>query len=151
MKSFACESDRAELLTRLKTVRENSRRQWGVMTPHQMVCHLGDAFLMMLGERWASDATGLVQRTLIKWIALYAPIHWPAGIPTLPEVDQMVGGTKPEEFLADLAKVEALMARAASAVDCATRTHPIFGRMSQAAWMRWAYLHTDHHLRQFGA
>jgi hypothetical protein len=30
-------------------------------------------------------------------------------------------------------------------------THPIFGRMSEAAWMRWAYLHTDHHLRQFGA
>ena len=29
--------------------------------------------------------------------------------------------------------------------------HPIFGRMSQRAWLRWAYLHMDHHLRQFGA
>jgi hypothetical protein len=26
----------------------------------------------------------------------------------------------------------------------------VFGRMSQAAWLRWAYLHMDHHLRQFG-
>jgi hypothetical protein len=28
--------------------------------------------------------------------------------------------------------------------------HPIFGPMSAAAWMRWGYLHADHHLRQFG-
>ena len=28
--------------------------------------------------------------------------------------------------------------------------HPIFGRMSERTWLRWAYLHTDHHLRQFG-
>lgn len=151
MKSFAREDDRAELLARLKTVREDAQRQWGVMTAHQMVCHLGDAFLMMTGERRASDATGLLQRTLIKWIALYGPLHWPAGIPTRPEVDQMAGGTRPEQFIADVARVETLMQRAASAADCDARPHPIFGRMSEAAWMRWAYLHTDHHLRQFGA
>jgi hypothetical protein len=28
--------------------------------------------------------------------------------------------------------------------------HPIFGPMSEAAWLRWGYLHADHHLRQFG-
>jgi hypothetical protein len=31
------------------------------------------------------------------------------------------------------------------------RVHPIFGRMSEAAWLRWGWLHADHHLRQFGA
>ena len=66
MKSFAREEDRAELLARLRAVREDSRRRWGVMTAHQMVCHLGDAFLMMIGERRASDATGLLQRTLMQ-------------------------------------------------------------------------------------
>jgi hypothetical protein len=151
MKSFACEQDRAELLARLKNLREDSARRWGVMTAHQMVCHLGDAFLMMIGERRASDATGALQRTLIKWIALYAPLPWPAGIPTRPEVDQMVGGTRPGQFLDDVARIEALMQRAAGATDCETRPHPIFGRLSERAWMRWAYLHTDHHLRQFGA
>ena len=149
MKSFARESDRAELLARLKAVRDDSQPRWGVMTAHQMVCHLGDAFLMMIGERRASDATGLLQRTLIKWIALYAPVHWPTGILTRPELDQTAGGTKPREFLADVARVEALMRRAASAAGCETRPHPIFGGMSESAWMRWAYLHMDHHLRQF--
>ena len=30
------------------------------------------------------------------------------------------------------------------------KMHPIFGHVSEAAWLRWAYLHMDHHLRQFG-
>jgi hypothetical protein len=29
--------------------------------------------------------------------------------------------------------------------------HPIFGAMTRRAWMRWGYLHVDHHLRQFSA
>ena len=28
--------------------------------------------------------------------------------------------------------------------------HPFFGAMSSSAWLRWGYLHMDHHLRQFG-
>jgi hypothetical protein len=29
-------------------------------------------------------------------------------------------------------------------------THPFFGPMSREDWLRWGYLHADHHLRQFG-
>jgi hypothetical protein len=28
--------------------------------------------------------------------------------------------------------------------------HPLFDAMSERDWMRWGYLHVDHHLRQFG-
>jgi hypothetical protein len=28
--------------------------------------------------------------------------------------------------------------------------HPIFGELTEREWMRWGYLHTDHHFRQFG-
>jgi hypothetical protein len=30
------------------------------------------------------------------------------------------------------------------------REHPFLGKLSRAEWLRWAYLHMDHHLRQFG-
>jgi hypothetical protein len=30
------------------------------------------------------------------------------------------------------------------------RPHPMFKKMSEGQWMRWGYLHMDHHLRQFG-
>jgi hypothetical protein len=29
--------------------------------------------------------------------------------------------------------------------------HAMFGQLSTSEWMRHAYLHLDHHLRQFGA
>ena len=27
--------------------------------------------------------------------------------------------------------------------------HPAFGAMSAREWLRWGWLHADHHLRQF--
>jgi uncharacterized protein DUF1569 len=151
MKTIARPRDKAEIIRRLNTVRPDCARRWGKMSAHQMVCHLSDAFRLVTRQKDASPATGFVQATLIKWIALYVPMRWPAGVPTRPEMDQEVGGTKPGDFAADLAEVAALLeAIAAPATDCQWPAHPIFGRMSEAEWMRWAYLHVDHHLRQFG-
>lgn len=117
-----------------------------------MVCHLSDSCRMATGQKPVSDSTGWRQRTVVKWIALYLPLRWPAGILTRPEIDQQLAGTRPVDFATDLAELEALLELVT------TRekgfdwpVHPIFGRMSQAAWLRWAYLHMDHHLRQFGA
>ena len=151
MKTLARVADRDELLRRLRTVRADSRRRWGKMTAHQMVRHLADACRMVVGEVIVSDASGFAQRTVIKWIALYTPFKWPPGIPTRPEIDQQIVSMGAADFATDLAQtielVEALAARAGTGV---WPTHPIFGRMSEAAWMRWGYLHVDHHLRQFG-
>lgn len=121
------------------------------MTAHQMVCHLCDAARMAIGTKSVSRSTGRFDRTLIKWVALYAPLSWPPGILTRPEVDQKAGGTAPADFAADVEELVALTERMAASED-ATRgnPHPIFGAMSRTAWMRWAYLHMDHHLRQFG-
>jgi len=152
MKSAARPCDRDELLGRLKQLTSDSARRWGRMSAPQMVCHLIDAFHMMAGDKPVSDVSTAFSRTVIKCIALYAPWRWPRGIQTVPEVDQESGGRKPIGFAADLAEAAALLAGAANnTAGLDGRTHPIFGPMSEAAGMRWAYLHTDHHLRQFGA
>ena len=119
------------------------------MSAHQMICHLADALFVANGETTATSATGLFQRTVIKWIALYAPFRWPPGIPTPVEIDQEVGGTRPQDFTSDVARVESLLRRFADA-SATCGEHPVFGRMSTKAWLRWGYLHADHHLRQFG-
>ena len=151
MKTMARPRDKAEIVRRLKMVRPDCRRKWGRMSAHQMVCHLSDSFRMVTRQKPTSPATGVLQSTLIKWIALYAPLPWPAGVPTRPEVDQEVGGTSPGDFAADLAELELLLETVTTPVnDFRWPAHPIFGPMSEAAWLRWAYLHTDHHLRQFG-
>ena len=79
-------------------------------------------------------------------------LPWLPGILTRPEIDQRVGGTKPGEFAADVAELEAIVARVVGGQGTFDgRMHPIFGALSETAWMRWGYLHMDHHLRQFGA
>ena len=140
-----------ELLDRLGRLRPDSVAQWGRMSAHQMICHLCDSARMAIGERDVSAATGLYQRTLLKWIALYAPLPWPPGIVTRPEVDQVAGGTKPGQFAMDVEMLRVLTARLIEQeAGLAGRAHPIFGPLSRRAWMRWAFLHMDHHLRQFG-
>ena len=93
----------------LKRVRPESVRRWGRMSAHQMVCHLSDSLRMGMGEKPVSDATGLLQRTIVKWIAVWAPLPWPAGILTRPEIDQELAGTRPVDFATDLARLEALL------------------------------------------
>ena len=152
MKTLADAQDKAELLTRLQKVGPDSRRRWGRMSPHQMVCHLSDSFRAVMGLRPTSPADNIFYRTIVKWIALYSNMEWPKGVPTRPEVDQEVAGTKPVEFQKDMADLEVLVTRfAAVERDFEWGRHPLFGRMTEREWRRWGYLHVDHHLRQFGA
>ncbi len=151
MKSFLNQADKKEILERLNNLGPDSQRQWGRMTPHQMICHLSDSFKSGLGEKANSSVSNLLTRTVVKWIALYAPMPWPHGVKTMPEMDQEIGGTPPDDFERDQRHLLTLIERfTALAQDVKFYPHPYFGDMSKAQWMRWGYLHCDHHLRQFG-
>ena len=66
--------------------------------------------------------------------------------------DQAIGGTPPSAFASDKALLESLFVQFATDLTSLDgRQHPIFGPMSRADWLRWAYLHMDHHLRQFSS
>ncbi len=152
MKTLARPRDKAEILGRLRTVGPDTAPRWGRMSAHQMVCHLADWSRLALGQKAVSPATGVMQRTFLKVVVLYVPLPWPHGIRTSPEVDQERGGTRPVDFAADVAQAEALLERVTAPTrNLDRRSHPVFGPMSDAAWLRLGYLHSDHHLRQFGA
>lgn len=150
MKALSTPADLEEILTRLRTVRPDSVRRWGTMSAPEMIVHLSDSFRTAFGERAASPAGGPLGRTVIKWIALHLPIHWPRNVPTRPENDPHAAGTRPGDFAADVDDLVRLCERFAR-----TRgtwaPHPAFGQLSDEEWQRWGYLHMDHHLRQFGA
>ena len=149
MKTLLNVSDREELLKRASVLKPDSPRQWGKMTASQMICHLTDSFRSAFGEKHASSSTNWFKRSIYKWIALNMPFEWPHGVKTRPEMDQQLGGTKPLEFAKDVAEFRVFFERF-----CTTETnfapHPMFGLMTHAERMRWAYLHIDHHFRQFG-
>lgn len=150
-KHLADAAARAAIVVRLQRLAPGSPRRWGRMTSHQAICHLSDSFLMTMGTEPISSVSTLLNRTVVKWIALRAPMAWPAGVQTRPEVDQEIGGTRPVEFASDKRALEALIDQFARRTGDSLQPHPIFGRLSTDEWQRWGYRHVDHHLRQFGA
>jgi Protein of unknown function (DUF1569) len=150
MKTLLVSGDVRQVLERVACLRPDSPRQWGRMSVHQMICHLTDSFLVAFGEKQVSSATGWYQRSIMKWGALYLPAPWPKDIATRPEIDQVAGaGTPPANFELDKETLRAATMRFVQFREFAA--HPFFGEMKTGEWMRWGYLHMDHHLRQFGA
>ena len=139
------------LVARLEAVGPGSERHWGSLTAHEMLCHLGDATAMVLGTRPRKKAPPLRTRHLVKWAGLWSPIRWPHGWAANPEHDPRAAGTKPTDFEADRARaIDGLQGVASATGDELTPLHGFFGTMTALDWKRWAYKHTDHHLRQFG-
>ncbi len=149
MKTLACQADVAEIRRRLGSLTESDARQWGVMTASEMVCHLREAYRLALGERAAAMQRMPLPPRVIKWIALRLPMPWPKDLKTVPELEVGGVGLAPAVFAEDRDAAIEFLARFADTPGNA-HDHPIFGRMRPSDWMRWGYLHADHHLRQFG-
>jgi hypothetical protein len=152
MKTLATAEDKAEIVRRLGTIGPASERQWGKMTVGEMICHLSDAFRVAMSEKDAKPVSNMFTRSVMKWFALHGTMTWPQGVSTVPECEAGKGGTPPAELERDLRELGELLERfVARPRTFAFADHAIFGKMSDAEWLRWGYLHMDHHLRQFGA
>lgn len=103
-----------------------------------------------LGEKTAIPATGVLQRTLMEWMALWIPLHWVKGYPTRPESSKEEAGPSHPNLNRIRLHCELFSAASVKEVREPRSPHPIFGPMKPYEWWRWGYLHADHHLRQFG-
>jgi hypothetical protein len=152
MKSLANPSDRADIIHRLDVIGPESARQWGRMTVLEMVCHCGDALRVSMGDRQTKPIGNWFSRAIVKPAALWYPRPWPHGFPTVPECDASRAGTQPVELSLHLRELRDCIDRFTRRPRAyALQAHPMFGPMTEKEWMRWGYLHLDHHLRQFGA
>jgi hypothetical protein len=151
MKTVADPGVLTSLVERLRHLQPERHRRWGTLTAHEMLCHLGDACAMVLRTRPRERPLPRRVRFVRKLIGLWTPLRWPRGIATNPAHDPRAGGTKPDAFDRDLDRVlTGLQGIATAGPGTLEPAHGVFGVMSTADWQRWAYKHTDHHLRQFG-
>lgn len=150
MKTVADAAVLRGLVERLRALGSQSQRRWGTLTPHEMLCHLGDAAEMVLRIRPRVKAVPMRRRPLVKAVFLWSPVRFPHGVPTNPMHDPRADGTQPSEFARDLARAVAALEGIASSRGGLEPAHGIFGTMTVSDWQRWAWKHTDHHLRQFG-
>ena len=152
MKSVASPEVVEGLLARLGKLTPESERHWGTLSAGEMLCHLGDTLESVLRHRVPpGPPPSEVPRPFLKWVILYAPMPWPKGVKTRPGVNPKIDGTRPGSFEADRSRVITRLAELTTApAEQLTPVHFMVGPMSRSDWQRWAYKHTDHHLRQFG-
>jgi hypothetical protein len=136
-----------ELTDRVGRLAWDRRAEWGTFTAPKMVCHLADSLRMAMGDLKVAPKRLPIRYPPLKQLIIYlAP--FPKGAPTAPEL--LV--RQPREWANDVADVQSLLARAATASTTdAWPEHPAFGRLSRRAWGVLIFRHMDHHLRQFGA
>lgn len=151
LRTLANPGDRDQVLGRLSRLTPDRERRWGTMTPNEMLCHLSDAFRTALGELRPAPIPAMfgLRGPVVKWVALSLPLPWPHGIKGPAEVDPKRNGNKPAEFAGDRERVQTMAMRLVDEAGDET-PHPMFGSMTRADWLRWGWLHMDHHLRQFG-
>jgi hypothetical protein len=148
MKSLASAEVLSETRERMLRVCAEDRAIWGRMSATEMMRHLGFACEAAVGDR----AAGLVRmpaRGVVKFVALRSGVRWKRNIKTTPELERALDEECSAGFGEIVGFAVAKMETLAGCRRC-VEIHPMFGPMSMEDWMRWGYLHADHHLRQFG-
>jgi hypothetical protein len=147
-KTLANSADCEEIQRRMAALGPESQRRWGSMSIGGMLCHVDDSYRAVIGERPFSVAKLGIPPWFAKFVALHAPMQWPRNLMTSESVRQGGGGTPPVEFAQDRARLLKTFECFCGCTELMT-VHPMFGSMQRPDWLRWGYLHADHHLRQF--
>jgi hypothetical protein len=141
-------TSRRELLDRLDRLKPDSPRQWGKMTPAQMLAHCANALEVANGDHPKKQR--LIGRLLSPLVRkkILGDAPFPRNSPTDP--DFVIGDDR--DFAKEKARLQALAARFAELGPdhAAACTHSFFGRLSGREWGVMMGKHLDHHLRQFG-
>lgn len=149
MHSLAHSADIRQIQDRLAALRPEDPRLWGVMSAGEMICHVRGAFFVAMGEIPCEPVAVPMPRSALKAIALWAPVPWKRNFQTVPPLK--VGTEAMQVASLDADRSEALAAMERFCRPEQRRVdHAFFGPMSFEDWMRWGFLHADHHLRQFG-
>ena len=147
-KSLASADVLAETRDRLRHLTPNDRACWGRMTATQMVDHLACAYEVAIGDRVVGPMKG-IPPVVLKWLALRSGLPWKKNLRTTPELEIAIQEAHGAMFEDVVKRAIEGMEEVASGRRWQS-SHPMFGAMTSADWMRWGYLHADHHLRQFG-
>lgn len=147
MRTIADPAVQAEIRRRIAGLTPTTARVWGTMTPHQMLNHVAGGMEAAANQRPFELPIQRPNR-LMKWFALRAPLRWPRGIKAGRPGEVALD---PAAFESERARYDrALVALVGAPTEQLAPAHPLFGPMTASDWYRWAWLHADHHLRQFG-
>lgn len=136
-------------LKRIDALQPSATRQWGKMSPAQMMEHCARALEMATGARARPQ---MFLGRLIGWMFrkdFLGPKPFGKNAPTGPD---FVIQNEPD-FATTKARLSGLVRElhTLGAKGCDGNIHGFFGRLTGDEWGVTQHKHLDHHLRQFGA
>ena len=136
------------LTNRVNSITPQSERQWGTMSPDQMLHHLNLAMGSALGNFDLPDESYLMSRTVSKWLLIDFLSEQPKGL-LLPLTFKILP-TQHFDFEYEKKLLIEIINKACNSKSTADwGPHPLFGRMSNKEWGRLFTTHIDYHLKQF--
>lgn len=140
-----------EFERRVIAVSSTAQRQWGTMSLAQMFAHLRIVFEISLEERETKDESRAWLMPFL-WIVLFRIwTNWPKGI--IKASPQFLNDSA-EDIEAERSQLIASMRRFVERSESNPGhivLEPMLGRISLKKWQRVHGVHSDYHLRQFGA
>jgi hypothetical protein len=138
----------AEINLRIDSLKADTPRQWGTMTPVQMLWHCRQQMSLGTGQLKVKNMFPAPMRWMLKK-TLGKKVPFGKGMATIPgiEANKREGLNFEEEKKALKAAIAEFVKLPSEAI---IKTHPIFGNMTDEDWGQIIYKHLDHHLRQFG-
>lgn len=139
---------RSSIEARINALRPDASRQWGTMTPDQMLWHLNQFLSFSLGEgKYERQKSSIpIPTAVFRFILLYMP--WPKSAPTHPNAV----ARERHDFAAERERCLGLIDRFASRpLDGPWPVDPAFGEVTGRFASRLQAKHFNHHLRQFNA
>ncbi|MEO5859132.1 MAG: DUF1569 domain-containing protein [Pyrinomonadaceae bacterium] len=137
-----------ELLNRLNKLEPNSERQWGKMSPSQMMEHTARGLEMATGRKPMKQ---MFVGKLLSWIFRKEFLGEKPFQPDRPTGSALIVRDDPD-FEPTRARLSERITELHNRGESATEgtVHGFFGPLTGKQWGETQYKHVDHHLRQFG-
>ena len=148
MGSILNETDRAAIVSRLRSLSDSSTRRWGSLDVTGMLQHLNLSARMTVGDLAVPSANKRAFQIFpLKHLILYV-FPFPKGAPTAPALKPNGATSFEDERVTLLGLLDRI---GAGPHDGKPPGHPLFGPLTWKEWGVVTYKHADHHLKQFGA
>ena len=147
MKSLLNQSDRQEIISRIRALTSDHQAQWGVMDVSQMLAHCQRPLeLALRATKPPRTLMGRIIGPMAKK-EVFGDRPFKRNGYTPPQFKV----TDAQEFKPNRDKLIALIERFPTEMPKVSLAHPFFGPMPLEQWGEGAYKHLDYHLGQFGA
>jgi len=147
-RTFFNDSDRQQIIGRIRGLRADASPRWGKMNAPRMVAHLTDQMYHCLGDVPVQQQPGFLSLSPVRYLSIYV-VPWPRGRVQGPPEAYV---TKPVSWEKDVQSLVQLVERfALQDAGAEWPNHALMGRMTGYDWGVFCYKHFNHHLKQFGA